>query len=267
MTTIAPPAASQSNPPAPTREGATTRLYILGTGLVFPGHLTLQTLGILRSCRTICTNLPPSDLSRLSDDLRSKTTSLWSLYQQGRNRSDNYQDVAESILRIAEEQHPVAWLTPGHPLIFDSVSQGLIQACDARGWRSQVVPAVSCVDAVLADLGYDPANGLFVHEAQAVVFQDIPLLPEVATLLLQPSAFGSDVAHYEEAWRPDFAPLQEKLLRHFSADHCCAFVRSESLQGAPRSLHWVEIGALTSVSAKYILGSSLFIPAEFVPDA
>ena len=40
-------------------------LYVLGAGVSFPEHLTLQTLDVLAACRRICTNLPQSDVDRI----------------------------------------------------------------------------------------------------------------------------------------------------------------------------------------------------------
>jgi tetrapyrrole methylase family protein/MazG family protein len=237
------------------------RLYLLGAGVSFPEHLTLQSLDILAACNRICSNLPQADLDLLPGNLRGKCHSLWSTYQENRNRTDNYQDVCQAVLKAAESEPPVAWLTPGHPLIFDSVSQGLLKLGRAKGWNVQVIPAISCIDTILAEVGYDPANGLLVYEAQALVMQQLPLVPSSATLLLQPSAFGSDLTHYQSMWRPDLTPLRDYILQYFGPDHRCGFVRSHSRQGAPFQICWKALGELASASADDVAGSTLFVPS------
>jgi hypothetical protein len=237
------------------------RLYLLGAGVSFPEHLTLQTLDILGACNRICSNLPQSDLDLLPSDLRSKCQSLWSIYQENRNRTENYQDVSQAVLHAADTEPPVAWLTPGHPLIFDSVSQNLLKSGRARGWNVQVEPAISCVDTILAEVGYDPANGLLIYEAYSLVMQRLPIIASSATLLLQPSAFGSDLTHYQSTWTPDLSSLRDYLLHYFNPAHACAFVRSHSLQGAPPQICWKQLGELASASADDIAGSTLFVPS------
>jgi hypothetical protein len=237
------------------------RLYLLGAGVSFPEHLTLQTLDILGACNRICSNLPQSDLDLLPSDRRGKCQSLWSVYQEDRNRTENYQDVSQAVLQAADTEPPVAWLTPGHPLIFDSVSQNLLKSGRARGWNVQVAPAISCVDTILAEVGYDPANGLLIYEAYSLVMQRLPIIPSSATLLLQPSAFGSDLTHYQSTWAPDLSPLRDYLLHYFNPTHSCAFVRSHSLQGAPPQICWKQLGELVSASADDIAGSTLFVPS------
>ena len=145
------------------------RLYLLGAGVSFPEHLTLQTLDILGACNRICSNLPQSDLDLLPNDLRIKCRSLWPIYQENRNRSDNYEDVSRAVLEAADNEPPVAWLTPGHPLIFDSVSQSLLKSGRDRGWNVQVTPAISSIDTILAEVGYDPANGLLVDADETYI--------------------------------------------------------------------------------------------------
>jgi tetrapyrrole methylase family protein/MazG family protein len=247
---------SDSNYPDPK-----PRLYLLGAGVSFPEHLTLQTLEILGACSQICSNLPQPDLDLLPGNLRIKCRSLWSIYQENRNRTDNYQDVARAVLEAAENEPPVAWLTPGHPLIFDSVSQNLLESAHARGWNVQVMPAISCIDTILAEVGYDPANGLLIYEAYALVMQQRPLIPSFATLLLQPSAFGSDLTHYQSKWSPDLSPLRDYLLQYLNPEHRCGFVRSRSRQGAPFQICWKSLGELASASADDVAGSTLFVPS------
>jgi hypothetical protein len=236
-------------------------LYLLGAGISFPEHLTMQTIEILTACNRICSNLPQSELDNLPEALRAKCRSLWPLYQENRNRSENYHIVAKAVLDEAAQKSPVAWMTQGHPLIFDSVSEALLKAAPLHGWRVCVVPAISCLDTILAELGYDPAGGLVIYEATSLVMQNLPLVPSFATLLLQPSAFGSNLTHYSSRWTPDLRPLRDHLLSFFTADHRCAFVRSNSQRVGPSQVSWWELAALTSAPFDVVAGSTLFLPA------
>jgi len=241
----------------------------MGAGVSFPDQLTLQSLEIMNTCVRICSNLPPEDLDALPEHLRSKSVSLWDTYQENRDRTDNYCDVAASVMAAAAANPPVAWLTPGHPLVFDSVSQKLLRDGRAQGWNVEVVPAISCFDTILAEVGYDPANGLFVYEAYSLVMAGVPLSPWVANLLLQPSAFGTDLAHYQSEWMPDLAPLRDYLLQFFGPHQPCAFVRSRTMRGGPTNIFWCSLDQMTTVTFQSIAGSTLFIPPaeEYAPNS
>jgi hypothetical protein len=243
-------------------------VYLLGAGLTFPEHLTIQTVEVLSACTHICTILPEARLNGLPQNIKDKCTSLWPLYQEGRVRTENYQDVTDAVIKAVEVSAPIAWLTPGHPIVFDSVSAALLREGKTRGWRVCVVPAISCIDTLLAELGYDPAYGLLILEATSLVRQSIPILPSIATILIQPSVFDIDVASMSSNHSgPDLSPLRDYLSRYYSLDHACAFVRTTSWAGARDEVTWLKLSELPSVPYPVLAGSSLFLPAALSQEA
>lgn len=236
-------------------------LYLLGAGVAFPEHLTVQTLEILSSCQRICTNLPESWLGGVPNDLREKFISFWELYQDGRLRHENYRDVTEAVISEVEKSRPVAWLTPGHPMVFDSVSKALLTAADSRNWNVSVVPAISCIDTLLAEVSYDPANGLAIFDATGVVRRNVPIINTAAMILLQLSVFMSERAHLTlEGDAPNLGALRDYLLNHFPSVHRCAVVRSATGAGQAPQITWVPLNDLASVPAELVAGASLFVP-------
>lgn len=236
-------------------------LYVLGSGVSFPSQLTMETYDALKECAVICTNLREEELEALPRELRSKCVSLWPLYQDGRKRSRNYCDVTRRVLELAEKRRPAAWLTPGHPRVFDSVSTALLSAAQARGWTATVLPGISCFDTLLADVGYDPAGGLAFYEATDLVAHGIPVVPSAATVLLQPSAFFSDKADLTlRGCGRDLAPLRNHLLKYLPGGHRCVFVRSAAGPNGAPFLRWTRLADLASVPYNEYAGGTLFIP-------
>ena len=103
------------------RDACGRRLIPARAGIAFPDHLTLETIEILSRCKEIYTNLSENQLGALPADLREKCVSLSELYRDG--RTQNYEEVTEAVVGRMTSVRPLAWMTPGHPLIFDSVSQ------------------------------------------------------------------------------------------------------------------------------------------------
>jgi hypothetical protein len=237
------------------------QLYLVGGGVSFPEHLTFQTLEILKQCTKIYTNLPPDEIDKIPFVIKAKIVGLWSHYIDNRNRIDNYTDVTDIVFNSISTDGRVGWLTPGHPMIFDSVSQALLDKCSVHQVTVSIVPGISCLDTIFSQLGYDPANGLFVYEATAAVEQNVPLNNLFAACLLQPSAFGSSDAHYTSEWLPDLKPLSTYLARFYGIDHSCAFVRSYS-QAGHSSITWRTLETLHEVSFAQIAGSTLFVPCR-----
>ncbi|MBI3436672.1 MAG: hypothetical protein HY056_16600 [Proteobacteria bacterium] len=247
--------------PEPQSKRPHTDLYLVGAGIAFPEHLTIETIEILTMCKRIGTNLPEEMLEGLPQDLREKCISLWSLYQDGRIRTENYSDVFQAIVELTEADAPIAWLTPGHPIIFDSVSASLLNEGKRRGWNVRVVPAVSSIDTMLAELGYDPAHGMLIHEATGLVRRNIPVVPSVALMLLQPAVFDVNIAIIAgDSAGPDLSPLRDYLCEFHSAEHECAFIRSASKMGERDLVTWVKLRDLASVPYQLVAGATLFVP-------
>jgi Tetrapyrrole (Corrin/Porphyrin) Methylases len=235
-------------------------LYILGAGVSFPDHLTLQTLEILSMCEQVYTLLPKDQLDVLPPDLRTKCTSIWSLYRDKQDRSENRKNITKAVIDRATSVRPFGWMTYGHPVVFDSVTQALIKAGEERGWRVSVVPAISCFDTVLADVGYDPARGLMVYEAYSLVKHDVPIVTSLATLLLQPSVFGTPLADLSGTSRPDLTPLRDHIRQFHTSDHECAFIISSNWHGEQNRICWRKLSDLESIPVEALGNSTLFIP-------
>ena len=235
-------------------------LYIVGTGIALPRHLTMETLDILRACSHVCTNLTDAQVASLPAEIRGKCQSLWPLYRADRARLQNYAAVQAAIAAAVEREKPVAWLTRGHPRIFDRVSEHLVKQGHERGWKVRVLPAISSIDTLLIEVDYDPGHGLLVHEATALVGQSIVPSPAIGMLLLQPDVFRSDLPHLSGSDpEPDLAPLRDYLLKFYDEGHRCAFVRSSSEPEEASAISWVRLADLCSVPYERIGGSTLFV--------
>jgi uncharacterized protein YabN with tetrapyrrole methylase and pyrophosphatase domain len=237
-------------------------LYIIGAGVAFPHHLTLQAIESLSSSVCICTNIPNEYLDRLPSNIGSKCKSLWPLYRESRIRAENYRDVREAVVREVETNRPTAWLTPGHPLVFDSVSTDLLKIAATRRWNTCVVPGISSIDTLLADIQYDPANGITIHDATSIVYRNVPLATSVPLLLLQIGSFFSEHAHLTLKENVlNLTPLRNYLVQYFPNNHECVIVHSAPNVALLPELTWTTVDRLPSLQAQDYAGANLFIPA------
>jgi uncharacterized protein YabN with tetrapyrrole methylase and pyrophosphatase domain len=238
-----------------------TDIYILGTGQRFPYHLTIEVMEALGECRTIYTLLGEEEVAKLPGDLAAKCKSVRALYQPDRQRSDNYAEVAEVILEAARRESPIGWLTWGNPRVLDSVSQTLVRTGAETGLAVVALPAVSSIDTVLIDVGYDPADGVQVIEGTTVVLRQTPLVPEIAVLIFQPGVFGTLYPRMTaDSPRVSLSPLCDYLLRYYPADHKVAFVTSSASHSIPAKIEWTTAGGLDGISADALGSSTIFIP-------
>jgi uncharacterized protein YabN with tetrapyrrole methylase and pyrophosphatase domain len=176
----------------------------------------------------------------------------------------NYQAIVKHILERAGSLGKIGYLTQGNPIVFDSVTAGLIQSGRSGMVEVKVYPAISCIDTLLIDVLYDPASGLQIHEATGFVRNRTLIDRRAALVLLQPSVFGSHMPRLDTKSAPDLRELEEALRAYYPADHPVKFARSAT---ATLSLQIVEcqISEIHSLDADATLGSTLFVPPLLRP--
>ncbi|HJQ08041.1 MAG TPA: SAM-dependent methyltransferase [Candidatus Saccharimonadales bacterium] len=238
-----------------------TDIYIIGIGQRFPQHLTLEALEALTDCRTIYTLLGDAEVASLPDDIGVKCRSVRKLYQPNRRRSDNYTEVARTVLNAARSGRPVGWLTWGNPRVLDSVSHTLAKTGAETGLVVVTLPAVSSIDTVLIDVSYDPADGVQIIEGTTAVTRQTRIVPEIAVLIFQPGVFGTMYPRMTaDSPRVQLGPLRDYLLRYYLADHELAFVCSSEDRNVPARITWTAIEKLNTVASDVLRSSTIFIP-------
>lgn len=238
-------------------------IWLVGTGQRFPGHLSVEALDALYASDLIFTLLDDEQIQLLPPKIARRCRSVRPSYRDGRHRSENYSEVAQSI--IAEVQsgvQRVAWLTLGNPRVLDSVSEALIRfAKTRRGVHTVVLPAVSSIDSVLIDVDFEPARGILVVEATTLRLMQVRLVPELATLIMQPGTFGTLFPRLTAAsTEVDLSELEHYLLAYFPSSHPAAFVLSSHSCLVSADVAWTTVNTLQEAPLQLRRSGSIFIP-------
>ncbi|WP_327342775.1 SAM-dependent methyltransferase [Streptomyces europaeiscabiei] len=240
-----------------------TDVFIVGAGVQVPDHLTVAAVDALEKCQEIYSILPRSTHTMLPSRWASKMRSLQDLYEQGGRRLDVYGEEVDLIWQAARSNPPVAYLTVGNPVVFDSVTAGLIARSTRGDMQVRVIAGVSSVDAVIADLGIDYAPGLQVFDASSLVAHNIRPRNDVACLLMQPHVFGTAfVAMGRQPRAAALWPLRRHLLQCYPDDHEVTYVTCSVAAGQPTRVETFPLSRLGgSEESPQVPGASLFIPA------
>jgi len=241
-----------------------TDLFIVGAGVQIPDQLTMAAVRALNESNEVYTILPRSCFELLPSSWLPKLRDLRALYLRGGRRIDVYTAEVELIFQAARSNPPVAYLTVGNPVVFDSVTSALIARSAEHEMRIRVIAGVSSVDAIMADLGMDYAPGLQVYDATSLVVHDIRPRTDVACLLMQPDVFGT--GYVAMGWEPRASalrPLREHLLRSYPENHQVTYVTCSSAGGVAPDLESFplrELGGSENLPQKP--GASLLIPSS-----
>jgi precorrin-6B methylase 1 len=154
-------------------------------------------------------------LERLNPHVRS----LHTLYAEEKERSRTYAEVVEELLAPVRAGRDVCAVFYGHPGVFARPGHEAVRRARAEGFRARMLPAVSALDCLVADLGIDPGvTGLQSYEAtEFVVHRRRP--DTAATLVLWQIGVIGERGMAAGPTRANLAVLVEHLERSYPRDH------------------------------------------------
>jgi len=239
-------------------------ITVVGAGVDRWNQLTAEGAAALRVARTVFHaryhGAPPAGLLGPGVTVVDLDAGA---YRDGEFRPDMYRRMAERILRTAADvaARPVVVAQPGSAVVVDTVTDLLLDLAPRRGRSVRVVPGVSSIEAVLALLGHDPADGLQVHLAQRLVLHRVRLDPTLATIVLQPGVYDTRWWFGAAGSRPGrFDALVDALVRWLPADAPVAVVVTP-FAGSPGAVTWVRLDRLGELPGMPAPMHTLFVPA------
>jgi Tetrapyrrole (Corrin/Porphyrin) Methylases len=145
--------------------------------------------------------------------------SLHGLYAAEKERSRTYAEVVEELLAPVRAGRDVCAVFYGHPGVFARPGHVAIRRARAEGFRARMLPAVSALDCLVADLGIDPgATGLQSYEATEFVVHRRRVDTAALLVLWQIGVVG-ELGMATGPTRANLAVLVERLERWYPSDH------------------------------------------------
>lgn len=140
-------------------------ITIVGLGPGAVGHLSLETMGLLKSGAQVIlrTAVHPS-----VEELRKEKVafvSCDSYYEEGASFEEVYDRVVARVLAAAAEGD-VVYAVPGSPLVAERTVVLLREQAKEQGVKLVIKPSMSFLDLAYVELGIDPIAGLRIIDAQ-----------------------------------------------------------------------------------------------------
>jgi uncharacterized protein YabN with tetrapyrrole methylase and pyrophosphatase domain len=148
-----------------------------------------------------------------------RSRSLHGLYAPGKPRRETYAEMVDELLAPVRAGRDVCAAFYGHPGVFVMPGHEAVRRARAEGHRARMLPAVSALDCLVADLGIDPAaTGLQSYEATDFVVYH-RAVDEAATLVLWQIGVVGELGYAMEPRRDNLALLVERLAESYPHDH------------------------------------------------
>ena len=187
-------------------------LTVVGTGIDVTTHLTPGAQAAIESADEVMYVVADPIAALRIEALNPSARSLDSLYAADKDRRRTYDEMAEAFVQPARSGLRSCAVLYGHPGVFALPAHVALQRARAEGISARMLPAISALDCLFADLGTDPGStGLHCYEATHFL-QRRPAVDEDATLvLLQPGMIGEQGGEPTPAVAGRFRQLVEQL--------------------------------------------------------
>ncbi len=125
----------------------------------------------------------------------------------------------------------------GHPGVFAAPGHEAVARVRAAGLPARMLPGISSLDCVFADLGVDPANpGFQCYEATYFVRNRPPVDPRALLVLLQVGMLGETGGAPTPEVEPRFRALVEGLRESHGGAREAMLYEASPFPGSPPSL-------------------------------
>jgi hypothetical protein len=195
---------------SPRRPGS---LVVIGIGIRVIGQLTVEAIAWMEKAEALLYVVGDPIAENVVKSFNpTGAFSLSVYYREGEPRSDAYEAMVDHVLGCVRRGDRTVFACYGHPGVCAYAPHESIRRARSEGFSAIMLPAVSSLDCLFADLGVDPAqDGCQTYEAADFFERAIDPDPSSHLILWQINAFG-DWNHRSPRYDSRYLPLLVKKL-------------------------------------------------------
>lgn len=176
---------------APTIGRRPGTLVILGSGIKAIGQFTIEAEAYLKWADAVYFCVADPATEKWISSRKPEAVDLYTLYDNGKHRAHTYVQMAELMLRPLRQGLNVVGIFYGHPGVFVYPSHRAIAIARQEGHDAFMLPAISALDCLFADLGIDPSTpGCQIFEATDLILRRRTLLTDAHVIIFQVGSVG-----------------------------------------------------------------------------
>ena len=194
-------------------------LVCIGSGIKSVGHFTLEAQGWIKHADLVvyCVADPATEIWIKQNARRH--FDLYTLYDNDKRRLQTYNEMIDVMVDNTRAGLDVCAVFYGHPGVFVLPTHRAIAILREEGRDAMMLPAISALDCLIADIGFDPAtSGCQMVEATDLLLRRRPMLTESHVIVWQIGCVGDLGFRFAGYDNRNFGVLLEYLLEHYAAD-------------------------------------------------
>lgn len=195
------------------------RLTIVGTGITAVAHMSCETVSYVAEADVVFYHATNGITAAQIRRLNANAIDLYEYYGEGKNRKVTYVQMAELMLNEVRRGLSVVGVFHGHPGVFVRPARRALALASAEGFDTTLVPAISAVDCLFADLRVDPGVfGCQILMASRVMAEDLILATTGHVVFLQVTAVGDPKFSFSGYKEAKLAAFFERLIEIYGEE-------------------------------------------------
>lgn len=223
---------------------------VVGTGLRVAMHLTPEALAAIRRSDRFFYLVYDRVTERWLSMLKPGAISLRRFYKRNTQWRDCCDRMVDEMLLSVKDGFNVCAGFGGHPAVCVYPSGEAIRRAREEGFEATMLPAVSTVDCLFADLGVDPGNdGCRMFDVNEFLSRKPMMDPHTGLILFQVGAFRT---------RRALSLLRNVLAQTYPAKHSIVVYDAPLIPTWKAVIRRVPLSSLASCRLSFV--STLYIP-------
>lgn len=225
-------------------------LTLVGIGIKFLSHLTHEAKIYIEQSPKLLYLVNEPLTQAWIQKTNPKAESLAPLYHQYPEREASYQAITHTILETLEKFQHVCVAFYGHPTLHAQIGLNAIKLAKPLGFHTKILPGISALDCLLADLSINPGQGgCQSYEATDFLIHHKKFDTTTHLILWQADVIG----------RTDYATsplglkfLSEYLLNHYPSSHPITLYEAAQYPRFEPIIHTLPLNQLSSAKLSSI---------------
>lgn len=193
-------------------------LTIVGTGIQMINDLSHAARTWITQSQTVLFHVADELSAQWLQQLNPHAKPLLNKAITGR-RAEAHQEMTAPVMDALHRGEQVCVVFYGHPGLFTDPAHLALKAARAAGFQARLLPALSAMDWLFADLGVDPAKGGLQSYEATVFVRDNKPIDRHAHLILWQIAFFQNFEGRRDTASAGLAALQQRLQTVYPDDH------------------------------------------------
>jgi precorrin-6B methylase 1 len=239
-------------------------LTVVGTGIEAITHVTLQARTSIEQADKVLYLLVDTVTEKWVRAINRTAESIGRLYGKDKPRGITYSEMVDEILHFVRQGLNVCAVFYGHPGVYCTPGHESVRRARDEGFPARMLPAISSMDCLYADLGVDPGKaGCQSFAAMDFLLHARKFDRTSPLCLLQVGLIGVTSQPTKPCNREGLRILTAALTRHYPRQHRIYLYEASQFVVSQPAIRRVALAALPK--ARVIPISTLYVPPTGPP--